>query len=132
MRGWVLCKKHCVTRGSAIQVWASSLKDLENLVLLVREGDNYWRSVVGGGGQQLSSNQWQWRDCRVARAAGLEDRDQRIGMKDVTAQLSSGRINHFCGTAYILIKVLVFARSQNLSKLSSWVGSSPFIFHLCD
>lgn len=58
----------------------------------------------------LAATKWQWRDCRGAWAAGLEDRDERIDMKDMTAQLSGGRVSHFCCTAYILLKVLVLAK----------------------
>lgn len=68
--GSYLRPRRCVIRGTTIPMWASSLKDLKDLVLPVGAGDDHWRSVVWG----------RW-------AAGL-DRERRRDVKDVTPQLS--------------------------------------------
>lgn len=51
---------------------------------------------LGEVGSSLAATNRQERDCRLAKATGLEDKDGRIYLKDMTAQLSVGRISDFC------------------------------------
>lgn len=79
-------KKLCPSdnRGTTILVWASPLKALGGLVLLVREGL----------GSSLTATSREQRDCGMVGAAGSGDGEGRTNTKDVTAQLNGGRISH--------------------------------------